>query len=384
MTFVAGAAVGDRLTLEITSAKRSFARGRILEVLEAGPGRREAPCEHAGTCGGCQWLHVDYSSQIEAKSAILGSQLRTFVGEDLVIHPMIDIADQELGWRRRARFAWVRPRRSDRALVGFFEAGSKRVTPIDGCVQMAPMLRRAHEAIVERLAPRLTGKGSIVVLAGEEGVTVAIEGPCEPAAAEALAQHEAIAGVRLGKRSFGLGEVTLEGGLRVAPDQFAQASAIGNQKLRQVVAAMVAQHAKAGSLRIAEFFSGAGNLTEAFVEHAEAVVAVDTMATTIPLDRVRFIQGSAIDMARSLARKEEPFDVVVLDPPRIGAKELMPWLAKLNASEIIYVSCDPATLVRDMTELASKYALVEVQAIDMMPQTSHFEVVARLRRRDPA
>jgi len=384
VTFVAGAAVGDRLKLEITSAKRSFARGRILEVLEAGPGRREAPCEHAGRCGGCQWLHVDYPSQVEAKTAILGSQLRKFVGEELVVHPMMDVAAQELGWRRRARFAWVRPRRSDRALVGFFEAGSKRVTPIDGCVQMDPMLRRAHEAIVEQLAPRLTGKGSIVALAGDEGVTVAIEGPCEPAAAQALVEHEAVVGVRLGKRCFGLAEVTLEGGLRVAPHQFAQASSTGNEMLRQVVAAMVAAHPKAGSLRIAEFFAGAGNLTQSFVEHADVIVAVDTVASTMPLDGVRFIQGSAIDMARSLARKEEPFDVVVLDPPRVGAKELMPWLGKLQASEIIYVSCDPATLVRDMTALAQKYALVEVQAIDMMPQTAHFEVVARLRRRDPA
>ncbi len=377
VVFVPRAAPGDRVRATVTEEHKSFARAQLDTVLEAGPGRVEPPCAlfASGACGGCQWQHLSAEAQRQAKQAIVSAALRRLVDAGLVIEPL-RAPVPALGWRRRARLHWVRTRRADAALIGFFAPGSRHVTDVDACPQLEPALGAALAAIHRVLAPALTGRGEIDLVAGEGGgVHVTVRGPCAPAAASALADAPEVAGVRLGRRQFGAATVALEPGLEAEAGDFAQASATGNAALLETVE--LASAARKGG-RVLELYAGSGNLTRVLADGASAVVAVERAqpAAAVEGGNVSFRQGAAEEEVRILARHGETFDLVVLDPPRTGAAETCRLLPRLGATQVVYVSCDPATLARDAAVLVDAgYVPVRAWPIDMMPQTAHVEVV---------
>ncbi len=385
VVFVPRAAPGDRVRATVTEEHKSFARAHLDAVLEPGPGRVAPPCPlfASGACGGCQWQHLSSEAQRAAKEAIVGAALRRLVDAGLAIEPLRTPVPP-LGWRRRARLHWVRPRRAGAALIGFFAPGSRHVTDVDRCPQLEPAADAALAAIRRVLGPVLTGRGEIDVVAGQGGgVHVTVRGPCAPAAARALAEAPEIAGVRLGRRQFGAEAIALEPGLEAASGEFAQASSAGNAALLEVV--NLATRAREGK-RVLELYAGGGNLTRVLARGAAEVIAVERAVPVAPPagGNVSFRQGSAEEEVKILARHGERFDLVVLDPPRTGAADACQLLPRLGPSRIVYVSCDPATLARDAGALvAAGYAPVRAWPIDMMPQTAHVEVVLELVGSDP-
>jgi 23S rRNA (uracil1939-C5)-methyltransferase len=416
VVFVPRTVPGDRVRAELTGERTSFARGRLLEVLESGPARREPGCPLFvdGRCGGCQWLHVELETQRAAKSEIVRGALRRALAAGLELEPM-DVAGPALGWRRRARLHWFRPKKSERAIVGFTEPRSHRIAAVEACVQLAPELAAALAPIQRELAPGLHKKGEIDLLAGAEGVLVGVRGPVNRRHLEALAADPAIAGVR--GRGVVLGAAAVEidrspqahpiggplvgeidrspkahrgGGSRMgeldAGDEagtwaragdFAQASEAGNRALLEAVIEYAAK-----PQRVLELFAGQGNLTRALAPIAGEVVAVERRGG--PRWRhpsVAWRRGEAAAVVAELAEAGEKFDLVVLDPPRRGAVDVIEPLLALRPDRIVYVSCDPATLARDVDALAAAYRPMRGRPLDLMPQTSQVEVVIELARR---
>jgi 23S rRNA (uracil1939-C5)-methyltransferase len=381
VTFVAGAAPGDRLLVDIVEERKSFARARLVRVVEAGPGRVEPRCPLFvdRSCGGCQWQHLSSEVQAAAKTEVVAGALRHFVGEGLEIDALLSPVPG-FGWRRRARFHWVRPRRAAAAMIGFHGPGSHRVVNVTACPQLEPAVEQALAVVREILAPKLTGSGELEVVAGHGGeVHVAVRGPCQPRAVAALVDHAAITGARLGKQAWGQGDIELEPGLRGRADWFAQPSQSGN---RALVDAVTAATAPRSGLNIVELFAGAGNFSRVLGEDSATLVAVDTgPGPKVYPGGASFRQGPAAAMLQEMKRRRETYDLAVLDPPRAGAAEVIAPLVALAPQRIVYVSCSPATLARDLATLAAAgYRATRAQPFDLMPQTAHVEVVVTLIR----
>jgi len=364
VTFVPRTCPGDVVRARVVHATKSFARARLVEVLAAAPERVDPPCPHfVRGCGGCQWQHVARSAQLAAKHAIVCNALRKLAG--LTVHPVDDPAPA-YHWRRRARFHIAG------GTVGLYVEGSHEVLPIDHCPQLEPALDRALAAVAAASPP----DGELALVLGHRGdVAVGVQRPWRSAGR--LVGTAGIRGVLAGDDVHGEPVIEVEPGLWGGPWDFAQASAAGNARLIERTRAALGR----GPGRLLELYAGAGNFTRAFVEDGWRVVASDVVAparasSAETSGAVERVVGPAGDVVAALAG---PFDAVVLDPPRAGAAEIIEHVARLAPRRIVYVSCDPATLARDAMRLAERgYRADDAWPVDLMPQTSHIEVVLRL------
>lgn len=359
VTFVPRGAPGDRVRARVVRETASYARAQLVELIAPGAARVAPPCDaFLRGCGGCQWLHVARDEQLAAKQSIVANALRAH-GE-LRIHPIADPAPP-LGWRRRARF------HARDGIVGLYQYGSRRIVALDHCPQLEPLLDDALAAI-SLLSPP---DGELeLVLAHDGSIAVAVQ-EAWPVVARILG-HGGIAGIVAGDQRFGVPVREVEPGLWLGPRDFAQASAAGN---RALVERVVAATGVPGG-RLLELYAGAGNLTRGLRERGWSVVPSDTVAPPRAPDGFELGDAAAI-----LRRVEGPFDAIVLDPPRTGAAEAVDGILRHAPRVVVYVSCDPATLARDVADLvAAGYRATDAWPIDLMPQTAHVEVVLRLER----
>ena len=360
VTFVPLTAPGDRVRARIVHATSSFARAELVEVLAAGPTRVEPACRHVKLgCGGCQWQQVALPEQLLAKQSIVAGALRTF--EALVVHPIAS-PSAPLGWRRRARFHVARGH------TGLYAHGSKRLVPIDRCPQLEPALADALVAVAAASPP----DGELALLAGHDGkVVVATERAWR--GANLAIGRAGIVGVLAGGEPHGEPVLEIEPGLSGGPWEFAQANAAGN-------AALIARTLDAigsGPGRLVELYAGGGNITRALLAAGWDVTATDVVAPARAA-AARFEVGPVVEV---LGRLDGPVDAIVLDPPRSGAADAVDGILRLAPRTIAYVACDPATLARDVARLvAGGYRASVAWPIDLMPQTSHVEVVMRIDR----
>ncbi len=264
-------------------------------------------------------------------------------------------------------------------MIGFFPLGeNKKITDIVECPQLEVGLQSALTEVRKHLLPGLSARGEVSMLLASNGQChVSIHGSATRKSVQALANVECIAGVTHGPRTIGESAVTLEGDIRCAADSFAQASALGNQALCEAVKSAMGSVA---DLRVLELYAGTGNFTRLLNEASE-VVAIESGTVGQDAPNVTWQKADATEYCQTLASKGECFDVVLLDPPRSGAREVMPHIVQLGPKRIVYVSCDVATLARDIAMLGEHgYLAKSAQPIDLMPQTSQVEVVMLLER----
>lgn len=295
-----------------------------------------------------------------------------------------------LGYRRRARLAW------HRRVMGYRAFRSNRVTPIDDCIVLAKPLRMAWGAIRSNVGASLEGEGEIQLeLTEGDHVLVSLESqvdqpPSLYQACGVLAQQRGIAGVTL--RTAGTGhaaawgapEVTVEterGPIRGPAGGFFQANDGVNAKLVR----MVVELAEPRGQRVLELHSGIGNFTLDLAEHAAKLVAIERDPQAVAACRANLAQRGLRARVVAGDAHEPPagrFDVVVLDPPRQGAKALFEGRRLLpGPKRVVYVSCDTATLARDLRLATAKgYRIDRIAGFDMFPQTAHLESVVRLVR----
>ncbi|MGE5180878.1 MAG: class I SAM-dependent RNA methyltransferase [Acidobacteriota bacterium] len=360
VTFVPRTAPGDRVRVAVTEQHKSFARGELVDVIAASGDRVEPPCAHFREgCGGCQWQHVARPAQVAAKQALVTNALRKL---GVAVEPVADPCPP-YGWRRRARFHVMGGK------VGLFQHASHRVLPIATCPQLEPELDAARAAVAASSPP----DGELALVRGHRGeIVVGLARPWRLAAR--LVGRAGIVGVIAGDARHGQTVIELEPGLTGGPWDFAQASAAGNAALVQLARAAVGK----GPGTLVELYAGSGNFTRAFVADGWEVLASDLTGPAGRVDGARFEVGPAPEV---LARVTGPVDAVVLDPPRTGAADAVAGIVELAPRAIVYVSCDPATLARDAGRLVEAgYRAERAWPVDVMPQTSHVEIVMRLSR----
>lgn len=415
VVFVPRTLPGDRLRVRVESVGAGFARARALERLEDGPGRRPSPCGAFPLCGGCAYQELDYAAQLELKGAIVAESLSR-AGLDWP-RPVPVEASPEEGWRVRATLhlqgggpsaARLSPhgpgsgtaRRSLR--LGFHEEGTHRVVDVERCLHLSPAANRGARALLGALEahPRLAGDVDAVELA-ESGDTTRLVAALHVAtplrterllgladAAPGLSGLGLVSGPEARPRYVGLrGEPHVEHevlsvGLRTHVLAFFQ----GNRFLTEALARHVGEVVGGGG-RVLDLYAGCGLFCLTLASRSESALAVEGNPLAVEDGRfnaeragtgVRFLAAEVGEALRSLPAG--PGERVVLDPPRGGAgKDVVAAILARRPEVLAYVSCDPATLGRDLALFrAGGLAVDSLRAFDLFPDTFHVETVARL------
>jgi 23S rRNA (uracil1939-C5)-methyltransferase len=358
--FIPLAAPGERLRVQIVERKKNFARAVIERVLKPSPARREPPCRYFGDCGGCQLQHLSYQAQLEAKLGFVRDALERIGHIDWPHEIRIQHA-AEFGYRGRAQVKIDK----DRRRIGFNRTASNAVCDVASCPILVPELNEALQSL--RAAGSETEVAQIEMAAGDEAVSF------EPALA-ALPSGAAKRTVRGVVYSF-------------SASTFFQANP---SLLGDLIDEAIGE--ESGEFAI-DLYAGVGLFTIQLARRFKRVIGVesDREAGEFALENlsvnritnVEFHTGNAEAWLKSSVEKptRSP-DLLLLDPPRSGAAEAVRLLDALAPLRVTYVSCDPATLARDLRSLIdSGYELSKITAFDLFPQTYHVETVAALERR---
>jgi 23S rRNA (uracil1939-C5)-methyltransferase len=407
--FVPFTAPGDRVVADVPPGQGT-AHATLLEVRAAGPSRCTAPCRHFGTCGGCEWLHLAYPVQLAAKERALAAALQRIARLDpaaLDLRPIVP-SPSPLRYRTRAKFH--HDRESGRLV--FFQRRSHVPVQLVECHLLVPALDALREAVGPALsAARVparevalewseTEERAAALLRVPE-ITAAVRTRAEALLAAVPSLSGAVLQAEEGPAAL-VGDPVLRharvpgdpaaGLQRSRPDVFQQANRGASALLVRTAIDLLAPE----GLEVLELHCGAGNFTGPLAPRARSVAAVEVQGPALELARadeaerggegqVRFFAGDALKLALAFARERGPgarrFGGVLLDPPREGARGIGPALRALDVPRAVYVSCDPATLARDVRGcVEAGYRVAAVVPVDMFPQTHHVEAVVLMER----
>ncbi len=401
VVFVPFTAPGDRVRAEITHDKKRFAEALLRSVENPSPLRVDPFCKHFGECGGCHYQHISYPEQLKFKEAIVRESLHRAAGDGECGFLPVVPSPRDRGYRIRAQFKGG-PRGKTRAM-GFYAWGSHRLVNVTECPLLHPRVNEIYRALQERCGEYRIEAANIQVSPEEDQgvVTLVTKGGGDPEKAERLGRD--IPGVKgvmwRGKRSLSWGDIGLcyewpgipgKSGLKIRAegDSFSQVNPFQNRNLRQRV---VEWANLTGKERVLDLYCGSGNLSLPLAQAAEKVWGIDNDARAVAcaegnaagngLSNCRFISADTKSGLSQVGKEAGSVDVTVLDPPRAGAKDIGE-VTVLRPKKILYVSCDPPTMARDLAIFKSLgYDLIRVQALDMFPHTYHVEVIAELAGR---
>jgi len=391
--FIPGALPGERARVAPVSGGK-VQRGRLLEVLRPAAERIAPGCPLAGTCGGCDWLHLAPAAQGRARQEAVASALERLGRLDLsAVRWLPPVAAGNLGTRRRADLHW------DGRALGFLRYRSHEAIPVDRCPALVGALADLPGRLSPLLAPLGRGLRSVQLVSEEERVSAALElaGAVKPRARDVARElvRSGLQGVVLVPEhgpAEDVGRPTLRGPaplrpevpLLLRPEAFVQAHAGATPLLVDRALALLEPAPGASAL---ELYAGNGTFTFALAARVASVLAVESSAVSVRLagaaaaearlTNVRFVEGDAERVARGLAREGRRFDVLLADPPRAGAPGLAPVARQLAVRRLVYVACEPGALARDAAALVGNgFRLTTLQLVDMFPGTHHSETVA--------
>lgn len=402
--FIDNALPEEEVSFKYSNKRSTFDEGYAEDIIKSSPMRVTPPCEFAQLCGGCSLQHMETTAQIEFKQGVLAEQLEKFAGltPERWLPPL---TGPTLGYRTKARLGvrYVKPK--DTALVGFREKRSNFLADMRQCEVLVPQV--GHELMALReLINGLDGRERIpqIEIAADEHTVALIFRHMDPlSTADFNALVEFCQAREWHCYLQPKGEDTVhkvwpedvperlsfthpEFGLTMAfhPKDFTQVNMAINQAMVPLAIELLDVQPEH---RVLDLFCGLGNFTLPLATRSAHTVGVEVSQAMVErgyenaaangIDNVSF---HAWDLQQSVAGQawaEEPFQRILIDPPRSGALEMMPLLPKFGAEKIVYVSCNPATLARDAGELcALGYKLSAAGVMDMFPHTSHVESIA--------
>ena len=406
---VPGALTGEEVAFQRRRRRRNYDEGVLLEVRRRSPDRVSPACEYFGRCGGCSLQHLAPDAQVAMKQAVLVDSLARIaaVAPDEWLAPLRGAI---WGYRRRARLAVRHVERKGRVLVGFREAEKPWVVDMLSCATAEPAISR----LIEPLSV-LIGKLSIRARLPQVEATVAdnatalvfrVLDPPTPADRDELLDFAASHGARVylqpGHPDVVVRLDPVDPGddlhyrlpafdlsLTFGPTDFIQ---VHGEVNRLMVDQALRLLAPGPADRVLDLYCGIGNFTLPLARSAGEVTGLEGAAGAVrrgrhnaalaSLANARFVEADLAGAGVEGAWTRERFDLVLLDPPRTGAAELLPALGRTGARRIVYVSCHPGTLARDAGLLVREhgYRLASAGIMDMFPHTSHVESIALFER----
>jgi 23S rRNA (uracil1939-C5)-methyltransferase len=382
--FVSFAAPGDQARVRINRVQGRTAFGDIAELVAPSAQRAEPVCRYFGRCGGCDFQHLSYESQLAAKVGIIEDCLRRIAG--ITDPPAIEITPSPKTVAHRSRAEWQIS--VDGSAVGYFERDSHTIIDVEECPVLVPDLKEAFERVRSR-ADRGTKGASWLkqIHAATAGGSISVSPPyggltLETLKAEISSEQYQYNAECFFQTNHGILPSLIEEALRFA-DEASHESRVANEQAGGMAkSTAVDLYSGVGlfTIPLARWFDRVTaveihGLASSFAEKNVAAAGLSNVRqTSMPVDRWLATRG------RSLRH----VGLAIVDPPRSGLdKAVVEGLARMRPTRIAYVSCDPATLARDINGLIARgYELERVAAFDMFPQTHHVEIVAHLKRKD--
>ena len=420
VVFVHDAIAGEVCDILIMKVLKNAAFGKAVAWKTVSPHRREPDCPYYRQCGGCAFRHMDYAEELRAKGQRVQDALARLGGSSVTVEEVLGAAEP-LHYRNKSQY----PVSAD-GKVGFYRARTHQVTDLSACLIQKPQadaaagaLRRymaaqhvpgydekTGQGLVRHLYVRTNAKGQSLIcvvvngerLPGEEALVEAMRQAVRSAVGVVLNVNTRRSNVILGDRYRTLwGEDTLTDTLcghsfRLSIPAFYQV----NRDQAEVLYCKAVEYAGlTGTELVLDLYCGAGTITLTMADRAKKVIGAEIVAPAVEnarenaaangIENVEFFCGDAGDIAARLAEERLRPEVICVDPPRKGlAPEVIDAMVQMGPERIVYVSCDPATLGRDVKLLAQRgYAARRAAAVDLFPGTAHVETVVQLVRKKP-
>ena len=417
VVFVHGALRGEKCRVLILKTLKSVAFAKVLEVLEPSSERMESDCPYFPRCGGCTYRHIRYEEELRLKKQRVQDNLSRIGGSDVTVEEILGAQDT-LRYRNKAQY----PVSKDGA-VGFYRARTHEVIECEHCLLVRPEADAAAEALREYMQSchvagydEKTGRGLVRHLyvrsnaAGESLICVLVNGDklpkedrlvallrdaCPKCTGIVLGTNTKKGNVILGDRYRTLwGSDRLEDTLcgktfRLSVPSFYQVNRVQAERL---YAKAIEFAGLTGQETVLDLYCGAGTITLALSDHAKKVLGAEIVPEAIDdarenaarngVKNAEFFCGDASDVAKKLARENLRPDVITVDPPRKGlAADVVESIAEMQPGRVVYVSCDSATMARDVKRLADLgYTAQRACAVDMFPRADHVETVVLLSK----
>ena len=433
VVFVRGGVPGDRIKAKIYKKKKDYAEAGLIELLSPSPDREEAPCPYFGYCGGCQWQNVGYEKQLEFKREHVQEPVERIGGiKDITVQPVIPSGNR-FAYRNKMEFSfsdrrWYLPDELDRRkdegefALGLHVPGTyHKVIDVEACLlqqetgnQILNMVRdyvkgsripvyglKSHQGfwrflmirysvafdewmvnlvtseerpefvqpLADLLVRRFKRIKTVVNNINSRGASIAV------GESEAVLYGDGYIRDRIGPFTF-----------QISANSFFQTNSRAAEQLYQSMATYAEIE---GSETVLDLYSGTGTIPIYLANRVRAVTGIEISRSATSdavrnakengLENCRFICG---DIREKLADITFRPDLLIIDPPRAGMhKDVLAQAMALSPEKIVYISCNPATLARDLSQMTNEYELLEIQPVDMFPHTYHIEAVAKLALR---
>jgi len=430
--FIDQAVPQDHVRVRIFRKKRNFAEARVVELLRPSPHRVDAPCRYSGYCGGCKWQFLDYEKQLEYKRRHVSESLE-HIGliHGTPVHPTLP-SEKIFGYRNKMEFSfsdrrWLMPDELGREDIGFgFALGLHvpgafhKVLDTAACLLQPDLGNQIMEDVRQYVK---NSDRPVYGLKSQEGfwrflmlrhsaardewmvnlITAEADSSVMQPLADSLVETypnivSVVHNITARKAGVAVGEYEIRLGgastlidrigpydFEISANSFFQTNTRGAEKLYEIVTAYADL---TGTETVLDLYCGTGAIAITLSEFARKVIGLELVESAVTdaaanclrngVDNCRFVAG---DIRDRLAQVEEKPEVMVIDPPRAGMHvDVVNGVLEKAPRRIVYVSCNPATLARDLSILKDRYRIVEVRPVDMFPHTFHIESVAKLER----
>ena len=418
--FIPNGVYGEKLRVRIEKAAKTWAAGKIVEILERSPHRVNRACPVAKLCGGCSFQHIDYEEESRLKAERVRACLNRIGGENLETVPILAAPTCD-GYRNKAQYPVAFGK--NKAYAGFFRAGTHSVVENQRCLILPEEADRVKEIVIGHVNKfrisvydETAHKGLLRhiyvrrgAVSGQVLVCLVVNGRNFPHTPELIEALQAVPGftslvlsvnTKPGNTILGDECITLYGpgyiedtlcglNFRLSPRSFYQ---VNHHQAQRLYEAAIAQAEITKNDLVLDLYCGAGTITLCMAKAAGKVLGVEVVPQAVAdarenaarngIKNAEFFCGDAGEAALALEKQGIRPDVVVVDPPRKGLNaDAIEALARFGARRIVYVSCDPATLARDVALLKQRgYMLKNALACDLFPRTAHVESVCTLIR----
>ena len=397
---------GETAEIKILKVLSTHAFGKIEKLITKSEHRAEPKCPAFFKCGGCNFLHLSYEKQLEIKKNQVAECMKKYCKVPVEVADCIG-AENPYNYRNKAQYPF------ENETYGFYATRSHRLVPINSCLmqnekdegilKVVSQYIKKSKAPLRHLYPRHSRENTMVVLVSKTAklpftnvLTKELLSVCPEIKSIIVNVNSKDTNVILGEKNITIyGTDTIDGYIgktkfNISPHSFFQV----NSKQTEVL------YNKAGELlgencgHIADLYCGIGSIGLYLADKAEKITGVEIVESAIKdaqinaklncIENARYILGASEDILPTLIKNGEKIDAVILDPPRKGChKALLDCLLDTEIEKIVYISCNPATLARDLDILSEKYTISTVTPVDMFPNTQHVESVVALSRKIP-
>ncbi|MEN6350995.1 MAG: 23S rRNA (uracil(1939)-C(5))-methyltransferase RlmD [Syntrophomonas sp.] len=396
VVFVPGALPGEDVELVIEEEKKNYLRGRLTLIIEPAPERVNPPCPYFGQCGGCHYQHASYDLQVDLKTLVVEQTLQRVGGIDADILPCVPAVKP---WHYRNKVTWHGACVDGHWRFGYYRGETNDIIDIDNCLLVSDAMQEAGLAggrVLKELNPRMpvevtvresASSGALMaIIAGIEREAALKTLPCIGDMVDSLYLFNDMA-IECLKEGRGYEEKIGEIRFGLSPLSFFQVNTEQAERLARMVREDLELQ---GGEQVLDAYCGVGTLALSLASQVKKVVGVESFPTAVGdakknarlngLSNCRFLTGASERVLPTLSQR---FDAVILDPPRAGCQpEVIKAVGRMKIPRVVYVSCEPSTLARDLSRFQQVgYRVEKVRPLDMFPQTYHVETVVKLYRK---